>query len=228
MVSTPNNVVRHKNVIAQSTDQDFFAGASVMLPETARTGLQFPGSTYTDDDDAINESFNLISKQIRTGDNAKHNDSLFATNQKFQNRHFSNHKISKSRELLTAINSSINSREEATRYSYSRGISNIAPSIEELKHYNSIHQKIKKHRLKPAIHLEDSIMDRNNETGRNTSAVQQVSELYEDGATELSSLTRRKMTNVHETRSFFQNQMRLDNSIDLTSERQTTAINNFR
>jgi len=33
-----------------------------MLPDTARTGIQIPGSHYTEDDDTINESFNLISK----------------------------------------------------------------------------------------------------------------------------------------------------------------------
>jgi len=34
-----------------------------MLPETARTaGIHMPGSVFTEDDDAINESFNLISK----------------------------------------------------------------------------------------------------------------------------------------------------------------------
>ena len=105
-----------------------------MLPETARTaGINLPGF---DEDDTINESFNLISKQIRNEKGA--HDSLFTTNQKFQNKHFSNHKLSKSRELLTAINSSINSREVNTRYSYSRGISNIAPSVEEINSIKNI------------------------------------------------------------------------------------------
>jgi len=96
--------------------------------------------------------------------------------------------------LLTAINSSINSREVATRYSYSRGISNIAPSIEELNQYNSINQKIKKHRLKPAIHLEDSILDKNTD-GRNASTAygKQTSELFDEN-NDISCLTRRKFT----------------------------------
>jgi hypothetical protein len=41
---------------------DAFAAGSVLLPETARTGMQFPGSAFGDDDDTANESFNLISK----------------------------------------------------------------------------------------------------------------------------------------------------------------------
>jgi hypothetical protein len=57
--ATPNNNIRNKVIGA---DYDVFAAGSVMLPETARTGIQFPGSAFTEDDDAINESFNLISK----------------------------------------------------------------------------------------------------------------------------------------------------------------------
>jgi hypothetical protein len=61
--ATPVNMSRHTKLPNNSINQDFFAAGSVMLPETARTaGINLPGSMYNEDDDTINESFNLISK----------------------------------------------------------------------------------------------------------------------------------------------------------------------
>lgn len=77
--------------------------------------------------------------------------------------------------------------------------------------------------MKPAIYLEDSIVEQKDGV-RNVTA-NQYSDLFDDGATEFSSLTRRKLTNANETNKFFQNQARLDGSIEMTSERQTTAAN---